>query len=139
MTACRLPALNSIASAFLLALIPLSALAADMAVGKLDLGNLRFWGVLAAVQAVTLVGYCASSLPQWAGWVDGTALVRLTIIQGVVTSLMAGNIAFFTGLYYAGLTEIVALMAAGAGGFGGDKFLVPVLQRLFGKATGEKP
>lgn len=125
----------SLGSYLLLAGIPVAALAATETARALDLGNWRWWAVLGFVQGITLIGYFASSLNQWAGWIDGTTLQRLTIIQGMIASIMAGNVAYFLGLHYAGLTEVMALMASGAGGFGGDKFLTPLLGRIFGKAT----
>lgn len=117
-------------------LIPAAAFAADRA--ALDLSSARWWAVLGFVQAITLLGYAASSLSQWAGWIDGTVLVRLQIIQGVAVALLAGNVAYFFALHSANLPEVYALMSSGAGGYGGDKFLTPLLSRVFGKATTEK-
>lgn len=117
-------------------LIPIAAFAADRA--ALDLTNGRWWAILGFVQAITLLGYAASSLSQWAGWIDGTVLVRLQIIQGVMVAILAGNVAYFTALHSANLPEVYALMSSGAGGYGGDKFLTPLLTRIFGRATGEK-
>jgi hypothetical protein len=118
--------------------IPLAAAGATDMAKALDLGSARWWGLFLFAQLITLLGYAASSLSQWAGWVDGTVLAKLTIIQGVACSLMAGNIAFLLGLHYAQVTEVQALIASGAGGYGGDKLLTPLLNRIFGKATGDK-
>ena len=130
---------SSTGSLLLLLMIPFGALGADQAIKAFDLSSGRWWAILFFVQVFTIVGYMASSLSQWAGWVDGTTLQRLQIVQGAIAACLAGNMSYFLGLHYAGLTEVMALMSAGAGGFGGDRFLVPLLQRLFGKATGTPP
>lgn len=95
-----------------------------------------FTGLLMFAQGLALVGYLASSLPTWAGWLDGTALQRLTIIQGAIVAILAGNVAFFLSVE-AGISQILCLLSAAAGGYGGDKVLVPMLNRIFGKA--DKP
>lgn len=134
-----IPSIRPVASFFTgnfaLFLIPAAAFAADRA--ALDLSNARWWAILGFVQIITILGYTASSLSQWAGWIDGTVLVRLQIIQGVAVALLAGNVAYFCALHSANLPEVYALMSSGAGGYGGDKFLTPVLTRIFGKATGQ--
>lgn len=129
---------SSTVSGILLLIIPLMAIAASETVKALDFHSARWWGLFIFVQLITLLGYAASSLSQWAGWIDGTVLARLTIIQGVACSLMAGNIAFLLGVHYMQVTEVQALIASGAGGYGGDKLLTPLLNRIFGKATGDK-
>lgn len=91
-----------------------------------------FAGMLAFAQVLAIVGYLASSLPAWAGWVDGTVLQRLTIVQGAVVAILAGNVAFFLALEYE-FSQIITLLSAAAGGYGGDKFLAPVLARVFGR------
>ena len=98
-------------------------------------GN-SFAGLLMFAQGLALVGYLASSLPTWAGWLDGSVLQRLTIIQGAIVAILAGNVAFFLSVE-AGISQILCLLSAAAGGYGGDKVLVPLLNRLFGKV--EKP
>lgn len=95
-----------------------------------------FWGMLAFAQALTVVGYLASSLPQWAGWIDGTVLQRLTILQGAVVAWFAGNVGYLLAVSNE-LSQIMCLLSAAAGGYGGDKFLMPLMQRIFGKT--EKP
>lgn len=92
--------------------------------------------MLGIAQVPILFGYGSSSLSMWAGWADGTVRDRLLIIQGLMAAMFGGNVAYLGGLYMADLPEWMALMAAGAGGFGGDKFLAPLMQRIFGKATG---
>lgn len=105
-----------------------------------DASSGRFWIALAVAQVISLLGYGASSLPQWAGWVDDTggavAMLerKLKIIQGLVIAFLAGNIAYFGGLYYA-LAEIPCFGAAALAAYGGDKFLTPLLSRLTGRAT----
>ena len=121
------------ASAWLLACTPLLAMAADQATRAMAIDTPRWWVMLAFVQVMTLWGYGASSLSQWAGWQDGTAMQRLTIIQGVMVSLIGGNAGYFLSLQYAGIGEVEALLVAVAGGFGGEKFVTPILQRVFGK------
>ena len=132
-------AYSSTGSAILLLAVPFAAMAAEQSIKQFDLSSARWWAILAFVQVVTIIGYMASSLSQWAGWIDGTVLQRMTILQGAIAALMAGNMSYFLGLHYAGLSEVMALMSAGAGGFGGDRFITPVLQRMFGKATGLPP
>lgn len=127
-----------IGSIVLLLFVPLAAMAAGETVKALDFHSGRWWGLFLFVQLITLLGYAASSLSQWAGWIDGTILAKLQIIQGVACALMAGNIAFLLGVHYAQVTEVQALIASGAGGYGGDKLLTPLLNRIFGKATGDK-
>ena len=120
----------SIASGFLLASVPLVALAAEQAVRAFEPGTLRFWVTLGAVQMLWLVGYGASSLPAWAKWPDGTMQDRLMIVSGVITSGVAGNIAYYGGFYYAGFAEIACFIGTGLAGWGGDKFLTPLLGRV---------
>ncbi len=120
----------SIASGCLLALVPLAALAAEQLVRAFEPSGLRFWVTLAAVQILWFVGYAASSLPAWAKWPDGTVLDRLTIIQGVVTGALAGNICYYGGLYYLDIAEVACFIGTGLAGFGGDKFVSPLLSRL---------
>jgi hypothetical protein len=121
---------------WLLALVPLAAFAADQAVHSIDPGAPRFWVALGAVQVLSLVGYAASSLPQWAGWIKDTggpvAVLerRLKIVQGMVIALLAGNCAYYGGHHYWGLAEILAFGTAAMASYGGDKFLSPLMSRI---------
>lgn len=120
---------DSIASGLLLAVVPLSV-AAEQLVQAFDPSASRFWAALAAVQVLWLFGYAASSLPVWAKWPDGTVGDRLTIVQGALVAGLAGNIAYYGGYYYAGFAEVACYIGSGVAGWGGDKFLTPVLQRV---------
>lgn len=120
-----------IASALaMMAAVPVAALAADFTMRSMDLGSPRWWATLAFVQAVILVGYGASSLALWAGWRDGPLATRLTLIQGVLTALLAGNAAYFLGVTAGTLPDIPSMIVAGVAGWGGEKFLTPILQRI---------
>ena len=120
----------SIASGLLLASVPFVALGAEQVVRVFEPGTVRFWATLAAVQLLWLVGYGASSLPAWAKWPDGTTQDRLTIVSGVITSGIAGNIGYYGGYYLVGLAEIACFISTGLAGWGGDKFLTPLLGRV---------
>lgn len=122
-------------------LLPAVAYAAAQATLAVDAGTTRFWVALAAVQVLAAFGYAASSLPQWAQWVDDTggavAIIerRLKIVQGLVIALLAGNIAYYGGYYYFAMAEIPCFIAAAVAAYGGDKFLSPLLSRITGRAT----
>lgn len=124
---------------FVVLLWPLAVLAAQATLGA-DAGTSRFWAALGAVQVLSFFGYAASSLPEWAQWVDDTggavAIVqrRLKIVQGLITALLAGNAAYYGGYYYVGAPEIGCFIAAAVAAWGGDKFLSPLLTRITGKA-----
>ncbi len=120
---------SALAAALVLALVPLSV-AAEQLVRGFDAGAPRFWAALVAVQFLWAIGYAASSLPVWAKWPDGALQDRLTIVQGVVVSGLAGNIAYYGGFYYIGFAEIACFIGSGLAGWGGDKFLTPLLSRL---------
>lgn len=113
-------------------LIPTSALALDTTVRSMDGGG-RFWVTLFAVQILATLGYAASSLAQWQGWPDGTLGVRLNIVQGMLTAILAGNIGFYGGYYYFNLAEVVCFITAAVAAWGGDKFLSPLLSRITGR------
>lgn len=140
---------DSIGSAWLLCFVPVLAWAADQVLIPFDPSTGRFWITFAMVQVLNLLGYGASSLPQLASWIDeGTAREvlekRLTIVQGVLVSIMAGNIAYYAGRYSVwpavlpanfGATEIVCFISAAVAAYGGDKFLSPLLSRITGRAA----
>jgi len=131
---------DSIASGLLLAVVPLSVVAEQL-VRAFDPEAPRFWAALAAVQVLWLFGYAASSLPTWAKWPDGALADRLSIVQGALVSGLAGNIAYYGGYYYAGFAEVACFIGSGVAGWGGDKFLTPVLDRInaaIGALTGRQ-
>jgi hypothetical protein len=121
----------------LLFLLPIAALAAEVAGRSLD-GSWRFWVTLVAVQMATTLGYGASSLPQWAKWRDGSLYERLVIVQGFWVAMLAGNIAYYGSFYYLPsmgvlTNEVGCFIGAAVAGFGGDRFLTPLLFRITGK------
>lgn len=122
-------------------LLPAAALAAAQATLAVDAGTGRFWAAFGAVQVLSFFGYAASSLPEWAQWVDDSGGVveiverRLKIVQGMIIAVLAGNIAYYGGFYYAGLAEIPCFIGAAVAAYGGDKFLSPLLSRITGKAA----
>lgn len=130
-------------------LLPAAGALAEQAVRSVDASTARFWIAFAAVQLLSVFGYSASSLPEWAKWRDITggdvaiAERRLRILQGLMVSVLAGNIAYYGGYYYFVLAEIGCFIGAAIAAWGGDKFLTPLLGRLveifsrvFGKAPG---
>jgi len=117
-------------AAFLLAAIIPAASAAEQ-VSRTIQGDFRFWIVAVAVQVLWSIGYLASSFSQWANWPDGTRLEKFQLIQGIFTSLFAGNVAYYGGYYYVECPEVAAFISAGAAGFGGDKFLTPLMTQAF--------
>lgn len=124
-----------------LACLPVVAKAAAQATLAADAGTPRFWVALGAVQVLAFFGYGASSLPEWAQWKDVTggdvaiAQRRLKIVQGLMIALLAGNIAYYGGMYYLAGPEIVCFIAAAVAAYGGDKFLSPLLSRITGKVA----
>lgn len=128
----RRPASSTVIAAFralLLLMVPFTAYAADTAAKAMDFTSLATWITLGAVMLLTLAGYAGSSLPQWAGWVQGDLTTRLQLAAGLITALLAGNFAYFLARHL-DMPGIVCFMAATAGGWGGDKFLAPLLGRL---------
>lgn len=119
--------------------LPLAAFAAEKIARSIDAGEIRFWVAFGAVQILAFAGYGASSLPEWAKWVDleGGAMAiverRLKILQGLIIALLAGNIAYYGGYYYAMLAEIVCFIGAAVAAYGGDRFLSPLLSRITGR------
>jgi len=104
-------------------------------------GDVRFWVALIAVQVLWVAGHAASSLPQWAQWLDdsGEPVVvrerRLKIVQGAIVSGLAGNIAYYGGYYYINLAEVACFISAAIAAYGGDRFLTPILGRITGRIT----
>lgn len=130
-------------------LIPVGALA-EQAVRELDASSWRFWFAFGAVQGLAGIGWCASSLARFAGWIDPTGGPlaqferRLVVLQGVAISVLASNAAYYGGFYGQSWPEIYCFIGAALGAYGGDKFLSPLLQRatsmwagIFGKSTGD--
>jgi hypothetical protein len=122
---------------FVLFFSPIMALAAEAAGRSLD-GSWRFWVTLFAVQILTTLGYGASSLAQLAKWRDGSLYERLMIMQGFWVAMLAGNIAYYGGFYYLPsmgviTNEVGCFIGAAVAGFGGERFLTPLLFRITGK------
>jgi hypothetical protein len=112
---------------------PLAAIATEQAaVHALDFGSWRFWVNGAFVLVVALGGWAASSLAQLAQWTEGWP-ARLKVLQGLVTSVMAGVIAYALAVY-AGTPDIPSMVGAALAGWGGEKFLNPLLERFFSKS-----
>lgn len=99
--------------------------------------SMRWWVTTSMLQAVILVAYAASSLPKWANWIDGTRLDRLTIVQSVLISLLAGNVAWVLAYHYAVAHEAVAWATAVVAAYGGDAYLSRRLSLLFGPGKDE--
>lgn len=106
-----------------------------------DAGTLAFWAACGAVQFLTASGYAASSLPKWGGWRDGDATVRLTLIAGMIGALLAGNMAYYIGLYYFAYQQIPCFAASIGGGFLGEKALNAYFEKFVGRLPqpSEKP
>lgn len=121
-------------------LVPAVALAADAVLAHFEPTTARFWTAWFAVQVLSAIGYGASSLPELANWVDaeGSAVDRLKrrykIIQGCLLAVLAGNVGYFGGMYYMGVSEIGCFIATSVCAYGGDKFISPLLSRITGKA-----
>jgi hypothetical protein len=119
----------------LLLVLPAVAFAAAQATLSIDAEAPRFWVALAVVQLVGFFGWSVSSLPDLAQWKDHSggdvaiAERRLKILQGILMSLFAANLAYYGGYYYSGLAELPSFLAAGLAAFGGDKFVLPLLTR----------
>jgi len=126
----------------LLVFFPGTAWAVEQTLRIMDPGAGRFWAAMLAVQVLAAVGYCGSNLAQWAKWPDGSLLDRLTIAQGAVTAVMAGNFAYYGGYYLLPtwqitLPEIGCFIATPVAAWGGDKFISPILSRITGKIGGQ--
>lgn len=83
------------------------------------------------VVALSAIGWAASSLATLAGWVDGSMADRLKIIQGVIASVLAGVVAFLLGKY-AAVPELLVFLGVAGAGFMGEKYLLPLFQRILG-------
>lgn len=121
--------IRTLSPAWLLLFSIPSAYAFEQTTRMMDGGN-RFWITMIAVQFLATLGYVASSLAQWAKWPDGTLTERLEVVQGFLTSILAGNIAYYAGYYYMAWPEIACFIATAVCGWGGDKFLSPLLTRI---------
>lgn len=100
-----------------------------------DFESPYWWLTFGAVQIIVLIGYAAASLPAWAKWEDGNRQDRLTIIQGVIASILAGNIAYSLSYYAARAPEVWCLVAAALAAYAGDAYLRPMLQRVLGRMS----
>lgn len=98
-----------------------------------EAGTLAFWAAFGAVQILTAAGYAASSLPKWGGWRDGDATAKLTLIAGVIGALLAGNMAYYFGLYLFEYKQIACFGASIGGGFLGEKALAAYFEKFVGR------
>lgn len=94
---------------------------------------MRWWVTIIVLQIAILVAYAASSLPKWAKWEDGTKLDRLTIAQGVLISMVAGNIGWTLTYHYAHAHEAVCWVTAVLASYGGDAYLAKKMDQFFGR------
>jgi len=108
---------------------------------SIQLSQLVVWAIqFVAVQGISLMAHGASSLTEWAQWKDdsGTpvelATRRLKVIQGLIISILAGNVAYY-GIQFTTekIDEVPSLILAGVAAYGGDRFLTPILQRITGR------
>jgi hypothetical protein len=51
-----------------------------------------------------------------------------------VISIVAGNVAYEGAIFWGSLSIMVAMIVAAVAAYGGDRFLVPVLDRIVGQA-----
>jgi hypothetical protein len=77
----------------------------------------------AYLTGMSLLGWAAAALPSLAKWVDGSLETRLTVIQGIGTSLLAGVLAYLLALV-AGQSEMMGFIAAGLASFAGRHWLM---------------
>lgn len=124
---------------FMALTLPGLVIAADRG-EAIQLSQLLVWVIqFIAVQGISLMAHGASSLTEWAQWKDdsGTpvelATRRLKVVQGLMVSIFAGNVAYY-GLQVTTQTDDVpSLILAGVAAYGGDKFLTPILARITGR------
>lgn len=93
----------------------------------------RWWVTMALLHVVILIAYGAASLPKWANWIEGSRHDRFTIAQGVLISLVAGNVAWALSYYYANAHEAVSWVMAVLAAYSGDSYLRRQLERLIGR------
>ena len=105
----------------------------------LDFHSARWWATFAAVQVIAVIGYAAASLPAWARWDDGSTQDRLAIIQGVIASVLAGNIAYMLSAYAVKAPEVWSLVGAALAAYAGDAYLRPLLNRWMGSRGANGP
>lgn len=124
-------------SFFILLLAPLVALSAEQTIRSFEteFGTSMFLVAAGVVQVLWAMGYCASSLPKWAKWSDGTRLERYEIVAGIFGSACAGNILFYAGVYTMDMKLIHGFVAAIVGGFAGDKVLTMITDRYVSRAS----
>lgn len=95
----------------------------------MDATTWKFWIVFLIVQVVTLFGYLGSSLPKWGKWRDAEIETRLSLLSGLAMSLACGNAVYFLAYYLQETMRIVALFLALGGGYFGERWLVPLLNK----------
>lgn len=98
----------------------------------IDFFSVRWWVTHGMLMGVVLSSYFASSLPKWAKWIDGALHDRLTIMQGVFVSIVAGWVAWVLFYYYAQAHEALCWVMAVVGSYFGETFLRMVLERFAG-------
>lgn len=108
------------------------AYAADGAIRSIESEWERgpFWIAFLFVQLLILIGYAASSLPQWADWTTGEPRRRYELVGSVFAALLAGNSTYFAGLYAIGWAQIYCFLATPFSAYAGDKFIAPVAARI---------
>ena len=95
--------------------------------------------IFLTVQFVSMIGYFAASLSDWAVWNDdsGTPLEqatrRLKLVQGMIVGILTGNVCFYGGTIGLSAETLTGFITAGLGAYGGDRVLTPILQRIIGK------
>lgn len=87
------------------------------------------WLTWAWVGGLSFVGWFASSAPKIARWQDEEDRLekRLTVMQGLVVSLMAGIIAYLLALY-TGAPNLLGFIAVALAAYAGEKYLADRLQ-----------
>ena len=128
------PSQLKLTSYFIASMMPMLALAAERTIES-EAGHRGFWLSFVAVQLLTFGGYMASSLPKWAGWRDADQATQYAVIAGAIAALLAGNMAYYVGVYYYSLATIGALVAAVGGGFMGEKALALYFEKFVGKGN----
>ena len=114
---------------------PVAAWATEQTIRSIDsdLTTRPFWLAVIAIQILWIMGYCAYSLPKWAGWHDGTSAQKLGIVSGVFSSACFGNVIYFGGLYGADLRQIYCFIGAVIGGFVGEKGLSMIADKYLNR------
>jgi hypothetical protein len=75
------------------------------------------------VAGISVMGWGASSLPLLAGWVDGTMLDRLRIVQGIVIATAAGALAFIIEISLVNKITMLGFVGSFFAAYAGDHYL----------------